>query len=273
VAVGGAGLAAVLPQLRVLGTAPGTLCAPVIAWCVLGLGLLALRFPPRMHSRDPAVGTDNAMFVRVSRAVWWIWAAAGAFQVWNSVLAVGLDTLAPAVCAAILITVRSADDEARIWTRVAMALAFACIYSNAEGSVLGMTAVVLLLSSSNRPPRVLVASVLAGFAALKLDGGLAAGQLAVAGLVCASVLLLLLWRRRAWSAVPPLVLFTVHAAWSLGLVRGPAGGLEWGVTLLAVGFLMLVAGVFLSSRISLPEVDAEPNPMAAPTTSAAAVAR
>ena len=219
--IGGALVTAALPTARVMGAGDDVLPA-ALAVAVFLLGLVAAFGAPRVTSARALGAVGAEMFPRLVRAAAAIGIGGVVYQAWNATLQLGLHALMPALGAAAFVGAAAAPAtrEARTWTLVVVGGVLCTISggsATAHGAVMaGLAAVALLLAARAHAPRVFVGGVMAGAlaAALSLHATAASSLADAPGLVAVGViatvgLALVLWRRRAWSAIPALL--ALHA--------------------------------------------------------------
>lgn len=248
-------LVVALPNLRLHGADVRTLPA-LAALAVFAVGAVAVIARPRVRSTRALGEVGALMFPRLLRGVALIGALGVAYQVWNAMLALGGRAVPPVLGAVLLVVAVAATRERVVWLALALAAFF--LVPSASGAVLGppLVTAALLMAARGRPPRFLVAAALGVVAAAALPvwrAGVVPWQaptVIVVAAVATVALALLLWRRRAWSAVPALAL--VHAPWLVWSARAlaPSDSTSWGALLLFSGFVLLPAGVVLHRRLS-----------------------
>jgi hypothetical protein len=151
-------------------------------------------------------------------------------------------------------------DERALWTRIAVACFIGCLDIGSHDTTM-VTAMLGLLSAAllaqpHLAPRVQVAGVLLGVAAAW--SMLSTTTVPLPAVVGGSLALgALLFFRRAWSAIPALVVLNkvglVHASAAAGHLASallPSTGRGWGLLLVVAGFALLPLGVCVHRRLS-----------------------
>ncbi len=246
---------AALPNLRLAG-ADGRVLPALMALAVFAVGCALVLAPPRARSRRALGDVGAAMFPRLLRGAALIGALGLAYQGWNATLALGPRALPPVLGAVLLVLGVAAARERSTWLAVALGALF--LLPSPAGAAIGpaLVTAALLVAARRRPPRFLVAAALGALGAAALPvwrEGIAPWHAPSVWVVAAAVsvaLVLLWWRRRAWSALPALAL--VHAPWLLWSARAlaPSSSTSWGALLLFGGFVLLPAGILLHRRLS-----------------------
>lgn len=272
-----AGVLAGLPNARLLGVDEGL--AAALAAAVFGLGALVVFVPPQVESRRALGDVGAVMFPRLRRGAVAIGLLGISYQIANALLALGPAALLPPLGALAFVVALAVVGEGAAWALVVTGL-WLCALGGVGGVVgLPLAAAALVFASRNKAPRLAVAGVLAALGSVFLPVLQAGARLEDSSVVLVTAgtatfaLVALCWHRRAWSALPALVV--VHAPWLVTLAGLlPRGALPWGGALLLVGFVLLPAGVWLHRRLTrLLALDELLRPEAAataPSSSAAA---
>jgi hypothetical protein len=256
----GAGLIVALPMVRM--TEHAALVPGVLAVALFGMGVLTALLPPTMRSVRVLGEVGAVMYPRLEKAVVGIFVAGALFQGGNAVFAEGAPAFFAAVMAVLAGAVMHAGREQRVWFASLGVVWAGAIAGLAWTVALPMLAVALFVAAARHghAPRVFVAGlVVAALPGLREGGVLEGDATAIAVVVVASVgLVWLLAMRRAWSALPALVVLharTVHVL-LVPAVASTSGG-TWGVALVVAGFGLIPVGVMLHRRLSAVLTQAE----------------
>lgn len=272
---------AALPNARVLDV-PDDVLPGALGIAVFLVGSAFVLAPPVIASRRALAEVGATMFPRCVRAVAWIGGAGVAYQLVNALLALGAEAFAPVACAALLVLVVRARSEGGTWALAFVAGVVAAIAvpdgRGPHGELVvfaSLLACALLLASRRLAPRVLVVGVLAAVASVAVvvppsERATSVAFLAVGG-VATFALLVVLVKRRAWSAAPALAL--LHARTVVDVARfvrdaAPDGPETYAAALLLAGFALVPVGVVLHRRLARGLDDA-PARAGAPATPAA----
>jgi hypothetical protein len=177
-----------------------------------------------------------------------------ALQAVNACLAIGAVGLAPAGVAALFAVALATRSEQTLWCLVVCGLVVGSA-TDAWIVALPLAAAVLLVRARHHAPRVAVVGVLCATATLYWSDPAVWTGLARLGLAAATTVPLigLLARRRAWSALPPLVAMLAPTLARLGGALAdlaPSTSLGWGALLTVAGFFLLPAGLVAHRRLS-----------------------
>ncbi|MDP2344012.1 MAG: hypothetical protein Q8O67_23845 [Deltaproteobacteria bacterium] len=252
VPVVGAAMVAALPNARLLGVDDVVLPA-LMAAGVFAVGLVVSVFKLRVESRTALGEEALVIFPRVLRAAVALGAVGALYQSWNAVLAAGAGALLPSFGAVLLVRAAITRVEGELWALVGGGLLLC--HAGGVGPLVGLplASIALLWAARTHAPRVLSAAVVVAYAAVVVVGPVEARS--VAGLIVLAVLGsvplgVALYTRRAWSAVPAILL--MHARWTTlaGISVAPHGPAQWGLLLLGAGFVLLPAGVVLHRWLS-----------------------
>ncbi|MDF1566244.1 MAG: hypothetical protein P1V51_24645 [Deltaproteobacteria bacterium] len=252
----GAAALAFLPQLESFGR---EVLAAGMTTALFGVGAALVLSRPRIEA-DEALSEWGATVLRRSRkAAAWVWLGLAVYHlgVWS--LSLGPSVLPSFFGAGMLVAALRKRRELSIWARVAGALGLALLGDpGLFPLVLALAAGTTLYLGWRRSPRMLVVTAFFTY----LVATLLLGRLGLmthlpwAALGVVLVLAGLLWRHRAWSAIPAALLLGLDLGVRMGFLRQPEGTLEWGGLLVLGGFLFLASGLALnlwSPAIVVPE--------------------
>jgi hypothetical protein len=256
--IGAAAVVALIPGVRVADVVDASALRFILAGAVFVLGWAAWTWRPVVESRLALSEHGLVMFPRLVRAAAFACVGGFVYQACNASLAEGLHTLLPSA-GALLFVVAAKQTRDAIWLPL-FGGAMLCVVGGgahyAGAALAGPLAfIALLLAARANPPRVLVAAVACGFATslgvLRESHMLSSTALLAALALFASVpLAYALVKRHGWSALPALA--GVHVVWTrlAGFDLQPHGAGQWGLVLVAAGFVLLPLGVVAHRRLS-----------------------
>lgn len=257
-AFGAAGLAF---APHVLGALDARTAGGAIAIFVLALGAVCPRTPEdALTTLVPLDEWGHTVLRRMVRTAWVMWGVLLGLHVlfWSSQREIQLAAVVPAL---VLLAARELQRERSFWAAV-LALG-ACVALFAPAGLAGTAllvalAVVQRALSTSKPvtasERVRLFS--GGLFAIHLSiwtmgwhgGALPDHVLLLDGALVASVLLMV-WRLRARAALFPLAALCTHGAVATGLVPPPRTLFQYGMTAVALGFVLLVGSLATSYRL------------------------
>lgn len=226
----------------------------VLAFVVFALSVWVNLAATTIESRSALSEEGLIVLPRVVRAAKWIAIGGALLQAWNATFALGPVALAPLGAALLFGRAARATSEMELWALTCGGVVVCGFAGFPLELVVGLplAAAALLIAQRSHPPRVVTVAIVLLLGSLTADGGAASANftatVVVAG-VAAFALALLLYVRRAWSAVPVLVAGAVVAADVIGL-RPPAGSGQWGSLLVVTGFALLPLGLMVHRRLS-----------------------
>jgi hypothetical protein len=246
-----AGIAAI-PGARLAGADDAFLVAG-LAVAVFACGAIVASGALRVSSTRALGDVGSQMFPRLVRAAVGVGAFAFLYQGWNATLAIGELAALPVLGAAAFAGAVAARSERVVWS-LAVAGTMLMVPSG-TGLLVGLPllSVALLLASRHHPPRLFVAGVLVAYSVVlplhAFRSGVPSAQAVLAVALASIALVHALIARRAWSAVPALLLVYAQPLTALGALLMPRGPGVWGGTLLVMGFFLLPLGAVLHRRL------------------------
>lgn len=256
---------------HVLGALDARTAGGVIAVFVFALGSLCPRSPEDAVTTLVPLGEwGRTVLRRMVRAAWIIWGVLLGLHIlfWSSQREIQLAAILPALA---LLAARGLHRERSFWAAVIALLAVVALLEPAglAGAALlvALTLVQRALSATSpvaAPERVRLFS--GGLFAIHLaiwtmgwrGGALPDHVLLLDGALVASVLLMV-WRLRARAALFPLTALCTHGAVATGLVPPPRTLFQYGMTAVALGFVLLAGSLATSYRLRRFSGD-EPSP-------------
>ncbi|MBS2020226.1 MAG: hypothetical protein JST00_45625 [Deltaproteobacteria bacterium] len=254
----------------------------ILALFVFALGSLCPRGPldavtprPSRSPGSPSTGPLDdwgfIVFSRVVRAAWILWAVLLALHLvfWSTQRQVHLAATLPALT---LLAMHHIERESRAWLAIVGLVVIVGLVAPADLSVVALLASLAcvrraLRSDAHVSPAERVRLACGGLFAIHLSawtmawsGGAFPDHVAVLDLALLGGVILLAWRARARAALLPLGVLGVHGAVTSGLVPPPRTLFQYGMTAVALGFVLLVGSVAASYRLRRYGDDMGPPP-------------
>lgn len=232
-----------------------------IALFVFALGTLCPRAPEdAAATRVPLSEWGHTVLRRTVRAAWIMWAVLLGLHVlfWSSQRTIQLGAVVPALA---LLAMRGIRRESRMWMAVAALLGIVYLVSPAGLSgcaLLAALALVIRATSAENPvatvERVRLATgglflIHLGVWTMGWRGGDLPPHLLALDAPLAFAVLLMVLRLRARAGLFPLAALGTHAAVATGLVSPPRTLFQYGMTAVALGFVLLVGALATSYRL------------------------
>ncbi len=237
--------------------------AGAILVTVYGVGAVLVTWRAGLSSRETLDAWGQTVLRRTRKAAAFVWIGLAAYHLAAWSLNLGTEVLPSLLAAGVLVAALRQSREFSIWARIAGALGLGLLGDPALFPVvLTLAASTGLLLGWRRSPRMLVATVFFAYltAVVVLQQAGQVGVLPWVTLLLLVPLALLIWRKRAWSGFVAAALMALDLGVRLELLREPQGPLEWGATLLVVGFVFLATGL----AVNLWGVAPEPAPPSGP---------
>lgn len=256
---------------HVLGTLDARTAGGALAVFVFALVTLCPRAPEDAVTTLVPLGEwGHTVLRRMVRAAWIIWGVLLGLHIlfWSSQREIQLAAILPAL---VLLAARGLRRERSFWAAVLASIAVVALFAPA-----GLAGTALLVALAIVQRAVSVSNPVASSERVRLfSGGLFAMHLSVwtmgwhggalpehilllDGALVASVLLMA-WRLRARAALFPLAALCTHGAVATGLVPPPRTLFQYGMTAVALGFVLLVGSLATSYRLRRFGAD-EPSP-------------
>lgn len=254
----------------------------VLALFVFALGALCPRGPldavtprPSRSHVLPAMPTlddwGTLVLSRVVRAAWILWAVLLGLHLvfWSTQRHVHLAATFPAVA---LLAMHRIERESRAWIAIVALVVFVGLVAPADLSGAALLASLAFVRRALRAdalvsPSERVRLACGGLFAIHLSawtmawsGGAFPEHVAVLDAALLGVVVLLAWRARARAALLPLGALGIHGAVTSGLVPPPRTLFQYGMTAVALGFVLLVGSVATSYRLRRYGDDVAPPP-------------
>jgi len=253
-AFGALGMLLVPPFLHQVN---GTRMSSVVALGVFALFAAALWTNQHITSRVELDAWAQKVFTRTLGATWAIWSLLLLSHVWFWSDEFQLKT-ALFVPVLLLVSTRWLRREALVWLVTASALLLGLLMPEFFATIAFMVAVTLALRALREPSermRLMAGSVSALYLAvwtLSWWGGSWPGHVLWLDSLLTAALLGMIWFFRAYVAFAPLALSYLHYAVKTGLLAPPRTRAQWGMSEVALGFVLLGLALFTSWHLRNP---------------------